>query len=50
MGKNVFWIEQMEKNFIFKDLVKEKQDKTIVFVVSKDGIIAKSGEIDLKGK
>ena len=37
-----------EKFYFPKDLVKEKQDKAIVFVVSKDGIIAKSGEIDLK--
>lgn len=37
-----------EKFYFPKDLVKEKQDKAIVFVVSKDEIIAKSGEIDLK--
>ena len=49
MGKKCILNRTNGEKFYFpKDLVKEKQDKAIVFVVSKDGIIAKSGEIDLK--
>ena len=50
MGKNIFLNTNKWRKFLFskKDLVKRKKQDKYCFVVSKDGIIAKSGEIDLK--